>query len=140
MPNAVIRGVLLSVDGCCDHTCICSQACRLTHFCIDLLKDLDVEAKVASEAALLTNPSDVQATSASFNPHSTRHAAQLLAVRSASTEALPPKSSSIYLCTFKKLFGGLLHPDATTRMTAAQMLELLQNAALKRLKKRPFCI
>ena len=94
---------------------------------------------MASESVSLTNQSDVQASSASLNPNSTRHAAQLLAGLNA-TQGLPPKSSKNYLCTFSKLFVDLLHPDATRRMTAAQMLKLLQNAALKSLKKSPFCM
>ena len=107
---------------------------------LSLLKYLHFQAELMSTNVPLTIELNMQATSASFNPDSTRYATQLLAVLDASTQGLPSKSSRKYLRTFTKLFGGLLHPDATSRMTAAQMLKLLQSAALKSLKKSPFCI
>ena len=107
---------------------------------MDLLKDLRVAAELSSRHILLTIHLTMQASSAAYNPDSYNHAAQLLAVLDASTKGLPPKNSSRYVNTFTKLFDGLLHPDAASRMTAAQMLKLLQNAALERLKKSPFCI
>ena len=42
--------------------------------------------------------------------------------------------------TFNQLYQGMLHPDAARRITAAQMLALLQSPVPHSLKNSPFCI
>ena len=84
---------------------------------------------------------NAQADSTLFNPNSMKFPAQLLAMLGAAEgEGLPPGFRRRYTSTFSQLLQGMLHPDAARRITASQMLALLQSPVLNSLKKRPFCI
>lgn len=64
--------------------------------------------------------------------------AQLLALQDAANgEGLIPELRCKYSRAFHKLFEGMLHPDAAQRMTAAQMLQVVQDASFKLLNMCP---
>ena len=91
-----------------------------------------------THATVLTIQWNVQASFAPFTQNGPKPA-QLLALQDAANgEGLLLDLRDKYSRTFKKLFEGMLLPDAAQRMTAAQMLEVLQDASFKLLNTCPF--
>lgn len=90
-----------------------------------------------THATVLTIQWNVQASFAPFTQNGPKPA-QLRALQDAANgEGLKPGLRDKYSRTFKKLFEGMLLPDPAQRMTAAQMLEMLQDESFKLLSACP---